>query len=62
MKELKKQTKGLDEAKRFNVKALKETDYFKQVQSVIKAIRDGRADIEDLEEIGVSTKLFRRWG
>ena len=51
-------TKGLDEAKRFNVKALKETDYFKQVQSVIKAIRDGKADIEDLEEIGVSTKFL----
>ena len=36
------------------------TDYFKQVQDVIKAIRRGEADVDDLEEVVSRNQEFRQ--
>ena len=45
--------------KKFNVKKdLKGTDFFKDVQATIKKIRQGEADIDDLEEITTSLRFI----
>ena len=44
--------------KKFNVKTLKNTDFYKNVQDVIKKIRTGEADIDDLDEIDVSINFI----
>ena len=51
-------TAGVGRVKEFTINKLKGTDYFKNVQDTIKAIRRGEADIDDLEEIGVSINFL----
>ncbi len=51
-------TAGVGRVQQFTINKLKGTDYFKQVQDVIKAIRRGEADVDDLEEIGVSVNFL----
>ena len=53
-----KGTAGVGRVKEFTINKLKGTDYFKNVQDVIKAIRRGDADVDDLEEIGVSVNFL----
>ena len=44
--------------KKFNTKDIKGSDFFKNVQDTIKKIRQGEADIDDLEEITTSIKFI----
>ena len=53
-----KGTRGLPDPdkpkKKFNIKQIKDKDFFKNVQETIKKIRTGDADIDDLEELTTS--------
>ena len=56
-----KGSRGLPDKKpkpKFDIKSLKETDFFKNVQTTIKKIRTGEADIDDLEELTTSIKFL----
>jgi len=53
-----KGTAGVGPVKSFSIRNLKGTDYFKQIQDTLKKIRNGEADIDDLEEVGVNLNFL----